>query len=66
MEIPEDRVRETVRAGYEAFNRLLNDEQPYDFGFCPNVLLAATKDLRAFDPGTFGTYVGVEKWWLSH
>ena len=26
MEIPEDRVRETVRAGYEAFNRLDYDK----------------------------------------
>lgn len=56
----------TRKKSYEAFNRVLNDEQPYDFGFSPSVLLATTKDLHGFDPGTFGTYVGVEKWWLGH
>ena len=54
----------TRKKSYDAFNRLLNEEQPYDFGFSPSVLLAATKDLHGFDPGTFGTYVDVEKWWL--
>ena len=55
----------TRKKSYEAFNRLLNEEQPYDFGFSPSVLLAATKDLHGFDPGTFGTYVDVEKWWIG-
>jgi len=53
------------KKSYDTFNRLLNDEQPYDFGFSPLTLLATTKDLHGFAPGTFGTYVDVEKWWLG-
>jgi peptide/nickel transport system substrate-binding protein len=55
----------TRRKSYEALNRLLNDEQPYDFAFSPNVLLATSKDLRGFEPGTFSMYAGIERWWLS-
>jgi peptide/nickel transport system substrate-binding protein len=56
----------TRKKSYDALNRLLNDEQPYDFGFAPTTLLVAPKDLRGLDPGTFATYADVEKWWFAH
>jgi peptide/nickel transport system substrate-binding protein len=55
----------TRKKAYESLNRLLNDEQPYDFGFSPTTLLVATKDLRGFAPGTYATYTDVERWWLA-
>jgi peptide/nickel transport system substrate-binding protein len=55
----------TRKKGYDALNRLLNEEQPYDFGFSPTTLLVAPKDLRGLDPGTFATYGDIEKWWFA-
>ena len=56
----------TRKKSYDALNRLLNDEQPYDFGFSPTTLLVAPRDLRGLDPGTFATYGDIEKWWFAH
>jgi peptide/nickel transport system substrate-binding protein len=50
---------------YETFNRLLNEEQPYDFAFAKTTLLVAARDLRGLDPGTFATYNDIEKWWFA-
>ena len=55
----------TRKKSYEALNRLLNDEQPYDFGFAPTTLLVAPRDLRGLDPGTFSVYADIEKWWFA-
>jgi peptide/nickel transport system substrate-binding protein len=55
----------TRKKSYDTFNRLLNDEQPYDFGFAPTTLLVAPRDLRGLDPGTFATYNDIEKWWIA-
>jgi peptide/nickel transport system substrate-binding protein len=55
----------TRKKSYEALNRLLNEEQPYDFGFAPTTLLVAPHELRGLDPGTFATYSDVEKWWFA-
>ncbi|TMC34002.1 MAG: hypothetical protein E6J24_07900 [Chloroflexi bacterium] len=55
----------TRKKSYETLNRLLNDEQPYDFGFSPTTLLVASRDLRGVDPGTFATYADIEKWWVA-
>jgi len=55
----------TRRQSYEALNRLLNEEQPYDFGFSPTTLLVVARELRGLDPGTFATYSDIEKWWFA-
>jgi peptide/nickel transport system substrate-binding protein len=55
----------TRKKSYDALNRLLNEEQPYDFGFSPTTLLVAPKDLRGLDPGTFSSYSDIEKWWFA-
>jgi len=53
------------KKSYESLNRLLNDEQPYHFGFSPTTLLVASRALRGVDPGTFATYPDMEKWWFA-
>ncbi len=50
---------------YETFNKILNDEQPYNFGFSPNTLLVAPQNLRGIDPGTFSATWNIEKWWFK-
>ena len=55
----------TRKKSYETLNRLLNEEQPYDFGFSPTTLLVAPKNLRGLDPGTFATYGDIELWWFA-
>lgn len=53
------------KKSYEALNRLLNEQQPYAFGFSPTTLLVASRDLRGADPGTFAEYGNIEKWWFA-
>ena len=55
----------TRKKSYEALNRVLNEDQPYDFGFTPTTLLVAPRELRGIDPGTFGIYADIEKWWFA-
>ncbi len=50
---------------YETFNKVLNEDQPYNFGFSPNTLLATVKNLQGPDPGTFSEYWNIEKWWFK-
>lgn len=50
---------------YETFNRILNEEQPYNFGFSPSVLLVTAKALQNVAPGPFGQTHNVDRWWLS-
>ncbi|HUQ17824.1 MAG TPA: ABC transporter substrate-binding protein [Candidatus Saccharimonadales bacterium] len=53
------------KKAYEAVYRILNDEQPYNFGYSPNVIAVTQRSLREFAPDTFGTYWNIEKWWLQ-
>lgn len=53
------------KKNYETFNKILNEEQPYMFGFSPNTLLVVPQNLRAIDPGTFGSTWNLEKWWFK-
>ena len=53
------------KKNYETFNKILNDEQPYNFGFSPNTLLVTPQSLRAIDPATFGSTWNIEKWWFK-
>lgn len=55
----------TRKKSYQSLNRMLNTEQPYDFGFSPTTLVVAPRDLRGFDPGTFAVYGNIERWWLA-
>lgn len=50
---------------YETFNKILNDEQPYNFGFSPNTLYVTSKNLQNFDPGSFSYLYNIQTWWLK-
>lgn len=50
---------------YATFNKILNEQQPYNFGFAQNVLAVTQKNLQAFSPDVFGTYWNIEKWWFK-
>jgi peptide/nickel transport system substrate-binding protein len=60
-----DCTQATRKKSYDTLNRLLNDQQPYAFGFAPTTLLVAPHDLRGLDPGTFATYGAIETWWFA-
>ena len=53
------------KKNYETFNKILNDEQPYNFGFSPNALLTTSANMRGADPATFGQIYNIEKWWFK-
>ncbi len=54
-------------AAYRAFDKQLNEDQPYNFGFAQNSLIFASKRIQGLDPGPFpnyynGTFWNLEKW----
>lgn len=53
------------KKNYETFNKILNEEQPYNFGFGNNVLSVTAANLQEYDPGAFGTRWNIEKWWFK-
>ncbi len=63
---PSGDCRQGTRAAlYRELNRILNETQPYAFAFSPITLLVAPRALRGADPGTFGAYSRIEKWWFA-
>ena len=50
---------------YDVFNKILNENQPYNFGYVPNVLAVAQKSLQGFAPAPFSTLYNVEQWWIK-
>lgn len=50
---------------YATFSKILNDEQPYNFGFVPNNLYVTPKTLQGFVPGSFSATYNIEKWWFK-
>jgi peptide/nickel transport system substrate-binding protein len=55
----------TRKKHYETFNKILNENQPYNFGYANNVLAVSQKALQAFDPGPFSQIWNVEQWWIK-
>jgi hypothetical protein len=53
------------KQSYETFNRILNENQPYNFGYSSNVLAVSQKTLQGFDPGSFGTTYNIHEWWIK-
>ena len=53
------------KANYETFNKILNENQPYNFGYSNNVLAVSQKTLQSFDPGSFSTLYNVHQWWIK-
>ena len=53
------------RKNYDTFNKVLNEQQPYNFGYVPNVLAVSQKTLQNFDPAPFSTVYNVQDWWIK-
>jgi len=53
------------KAQYETFNKILNENQPYNFGYSNNTIVGAQKTLQAFDPGSFSAIWNVHTWWIK-
>lgn len=53
------------KANYETFNKILNENQPYNFGYSNNVLAVSQKILRNFEPASFSTLYNVHQWWVK-
>jgi peptide/nickel transport system substrate-binding protein len=53
------------KSNYDAFNKILNDNQPYNFGYAPTAIAVSQKPLQNFDPGSFSTIYNVHQWWIK-
>ena len=55
------------KAAYKKANQLLNDEQPYNFGFAQNRLLGVSKKVQNITPGPFARQgqAKPETWWIQ-
>ena len=53
------------KTNYETFNKILNENQPYNFGYSNNVLAVSSKTLQKFEPGSFSTLYNVHEWWIK-
>jgi len=53
------------KANYETFNKILNENQPYNFGYANNTLAVSQKTLQNFNPASFSTLYNVHEWWIK-
>jgi peptide/nickel transport system substrate-binding protein len=55
------------KAAYKQGNQILNEEQPYNFGFAQNILLGVNKKIKNIDPGSFARFgqAKPETWWIE-
>ena len=50
---------------YETFNKILNENQPYNFGYSNNTLAVAQKSLQNFNPASYSTIYNIHEWWFK-
>jgi peptide/nickel transport system substrate-binding protein len=55
------------KAAFTTMNKILNEDQPYNFGFSQNRILATDKRIRGIETGSFSPDAtwNVEKWWIK-
>ncbi|HEV8655358.1 MAG TPA: ABC transporter substrate-binding protein [Candidatus Limnocylindria bacterium] len=53
------------KKNYETFNKILNENQPYNFGYSNNTLAVSQKTLQNFNPASFSTLYNVHEWWVK-
>jgi peptide/nickel transport system substrate-binding protein len=53
------------KRSYETFNKILNENQPYNFGYVPNVLIGSQRALQNFAPASFAAVYNVHEWWFK-
>ena len=52
---------------FKRANYILNDEQPYNFGFAANVLLGVSRKIHGIEPGPYARWgqAAPETWWVD-
>lgn len=52
---------------YQQMNKILNEDQPYMFGYAPKNLLVVDSTVQGIDPGPFNAegLWNIEKWWFK-
>ena len=55
------------KAAMKTANQILNDEQPYNFGFAQNKLLGVSRKVQGIDPGPFARQgqAKPDTWWVQ-
>jgi peptide/nickel transport system substrate-binding protein len=53
------------KKAYETVAKILNDEQPYNFGFGANTLATTDKSIQNFAPTTYTVRYNVNQWWIK-
>jgi peptide/nickel transport system substrate-binding protein len=53
------------KKAYETVAKVLNDEQPYNFGFGQNTLATTDRSIQNFAPTTYGVRYNVNEWWIK-
>jgi peptide/nickel transport system substrate-binding protein len=55
------------KAAFKTANQILNDQQPYNFGFAQNILLGVNKKIQGLTPGPFARLgqAKPETWWVQ-
>jgi len=52
---------------YQSLNKILNEDQPYMFGYSPKEIMVADGRIQGVDPGTFNLegLWNIDKWWIK-
>lgn len=53
------------KRAYDAFNRILNEDQPYNFLFWQNSFVVTSSRVRGLVPGTYVPLPDAHLWWLA-
>jgi len=55
------------KAAMKTANQIINEEQPYNFGFAQNILLGVNKKVKNIDPGSYARFgqAKPETWWIE-
>ncbi len=55
------------KAAIKTANKILNEEQPYNFGFAANILLGVNRKIQNINPGPYARYgqARPETWWIE-
>ena len=53
------------KRAYDALNRILNEDQPYNFLFWQNAFVVTSSRLRGLVPGTYVPLPDAHLWWLA-
>jgi peptide/nickel transport system substrate-binding protein len=60
-------TQDARKTAYTTMNKVLNEDQPYNFGFSQNRILATDNRIRGIETGSYSPDAtwNVEKWWIK-